>query len=77
MPDTCQGEALMAIARAAATYQLLDLKGLVRLAGLRFLPADFRDWTLRFLVRLLNMYSSPANCPADFVPFTKSHPNPA
>jgi hypothetical protein len=65
----------MAIARAAAMYQLLDFNGFVRLAGLRFLPAGF--WTLRFLVRLLDMYSSHANCPADFVPFTKSHPNAA
>jgi hypothetical protein len=66
----------MAIARAAAMYQLLDLNGFVRLAGLRFLPGDFLGWTL-FLVRLLDMYSLNANCPADFVPFTKSHPNPA
>jgi hypothetical protein len=46
---------LMAMARAAAWYQLIDLKKLVRLAGLRFLPAAFRVGVLRFLVRLLDI----------------------
>ena len=45
----------MAMARAAAWYQLIDLNRLVRLAGLRFLPAVFRIWRLRFLVRLLDI----------------------
>jgi hypothetical protein len=44
----------MAIARAAAWYQLIDLKKLVRRAGLRFLLVVFRVG-LRFLVRLLDI----------------------
>ncbi len=46
---------LMAIARAAAWYQLIDLKKLVRRAGLRFLLVVFRTGMLRFLVRLLDI----------------------
>ena len=46
---------LMAIARAAAWYQLIDLKRLVRRAGLRFLLAVLRVGMLRFLVRLLDI----------------------
>jgi hypothetical protein len=53
----------MAIARAAAMYQLLDLNGFVRLAGLRFLPGDFLGSTLRFLVRLLDIYSLMQTAP--------------
>jgi hypothetical protein len=45
----------MAIARAAAWYQLIDLKKLVRRAGLRFLLLVFRVGMLRFLVRLLDI----------------------
>ena len=44
----------MAIARAAAWYQLIDLKRLVRRAGLRFLLLVFRVG-LFFLVRLLDI----------------------
>ena len=44
----------MAMARAAAWYQLIDLNKLVRRAGLRFLPA-FREGMLRFLVCLLDI----------------------
>ena len=44
----------MAMARAAAWYQLIDLKKLVRRVGLRFLPGVFRV-RLRFLVRLLDI----------------------
>jgi hypothetical protein len=53
-PDACQ-DGLMAIARAAAWYQLIDLKKLVRRAGLRFLLVVFRVGMLRFLVRLLDI----------------------
>ena len=53
----------MAIARAAAMYQLLDFNGFVRLAGLRFLPAARLGWTLLFLVRLLDMYSLMQTAP--------------
>jgi hypothetical protein len=45
----------MAMARAAAWYQLIDLKKLVRRVGLRFLLEVFRVWILRFLVRLLDI----------------------
>jgi len=52
----CAGQVgLMAMARAAAWYQLIDLKKLVRRVGLRFLPAGLRDGMLRFLVRLLDI----------------------
>jgi len=44
----------MAIARAAAWYQLIDLKKLARRAGLRFLLLVFRVGLL-FLVRLLDI----------------------
>jgi hypothetical protein len=56
MPDACYGLiGLMAIARAAAWYQLMDLNRLVRRAGLRFLPASLRIGVVRFLVRLLDI----------------------
>jgi hypothetical protein len=45
----------MAIARAAAWYQLIDLNRLVRRAGLRFLPAGFREGAVRFLVLLVDI----------------------
>ena len=45
----------MAIARAAAWYQLIDLKKLVLRVGLRFLLAVLRVGMLRFLVRLLDI----------------------
>jgi hypothetical protein len=44
----------MAMARAAAWYQLIDLKKLVRRVGLRFLLVVFRGW-LRFLVRFVDI----------------------
>ena len=56
MADACYGLiGLMAIARAAAWYQLMDFNRLARRAGLRFLPAGLRDGMLRFLVRLLDI----------------------
>ena len=47
----------MPIARAADWYQLIDLNGLLRRAGLRFLAVGFRVGGRRFFVFLLNVYS--------------------
>ena len=65
----------MPMARAAAWYQLLDLNGLARRAGLRFLPAGLRVGGRRFFMFLLNVYSLVQR-PVDFAPFTKSEPTP-
>ena len=68
MADTCYGLiGLMAIARAAAWYQLIDLKKLVRRVGLRFLPAVFRVW-LRFLVRFVDIELLACNSPRGLRP---------
>ena len=53
---------LMAIARAAAWYQLMDLNRLVRRVGLRFLP-DFRVGLLRLFVLLLDILLLASSSP--------------
>jgi len=62
----------MAMARAAAWYQLIDLKKLVRRAGLRFLPAAFRVGMLRFLVRLLDIELLACKLPPRTSPRSRS-----
>ena len=69
MTETCYVGliGLMAIARAAAWYQLIDLNRLVRRAGLRFLPADFRVGVVRFLL-LLDILLLASNSPRGLRP---------
>jgi hypothetical protein len=70
MTETCYVGliGLMAIARAAAWYQLIDLNRLVRRAGLRFLPAAFRVGLVRFLVLLLDILLLASNSPRGLRP---------
>ena len=76
MAETCYGLiGLMAIARAAAWYQLIDLNRLVRRAGFRFLPAVFRVG-MRFLVLLLDILLLASNSPRGLRPAHEASQGP-